>query len=424
VKIISAIFVKNISFMKKSHFLPILISLSFICCNNTAKPRVSVNKKNTEIITDSIILPGIYQTDEYLDLLLDKKIAIVSNQTGLVNDVHLADTLISLGLNIVKVFCPEHGFRGTADAGAKVDNSIDDKTGLPIISLYGNNKKPLPKQMQDFDICIFDLQDVGVRFYTYISTLHYVMEACAEENIPLIILDRPNPNAHYIDGCVLDTANYRSFIGMHPVPVVYGMTIGEYGKMINGENWLNNGIKCELIVIPCKNYNHNSKYSLPVKPSPNLPNDRSVELYPSLCFFEATNLSLGRGTNKQFQIIGHPLLKNIEQASFEFTPMPNEGATNPVLNGEKCFGFDLSESESIFDIKENQLNLDLLIKTYDLFPEKDEFFKKSNSLELLSGSAEFRKQIENGLSETQIRETWKIGLENFKTIRSKYLIYE
>ncbi|HPX77008.1 MAG TPA: DUF1343 domain-containing protein [Bacteroidales bacterium] len=411
--------------MKKTYFILSLIFVIFVCCTNRLRNEEVVKTIVTEMQEDNPkILPGIYQTQEYLPLLSDKKVAIVSNQTGIINNVHLADTLLSSGVDVVKVFCPEHGFRGTADAGAKVDNTIDEKTGLPIISLYGKNKKPLPEQMQDFDILVFDLQDVGVRFYTYISTLHYVMEACAEANIPVIVLDRPNPNAHYVDGWILDTANCRSFIGMHPVPVVYGMTIGEYGQMINGENWLDNGVKCDLTIIPCKNYTHNSKYSLPVKPSPNLPNDRSIELYPSLCFFEATNLSLGRGTDKQFQIIGHPLLENVEQANFEFTPMPNEGASNPVLNGKKCFGFDLSESNSIFEIKENQLNLDLILKTYELFPEKSEFFKKSNSIELLSGNGEFRKQVESGVSEKEIRESWHDGLESFKRIRDKYLIYE
>jgi uncharacterized protein YbbC (DUF1343 family) len=401
-----------------------MFAIIFICCNNTGKSNISNAEQETIETEDTTVYPGIYQTEQYFSLLEGKKTGIVSNQTGIINNMHLTDTLLASGVIVVKVFCPEHGFRGLADAGAKVDNSTDPKTGLTIISLYGKNKKPSVEQMQGLDIIVFDLQDVGVRFYTYISTLHYVMEACAENNIPLIVLDRPNPNAHYIDGAILDTANYRSFIGMHPVPVVYGMTIGEYGKMINGEKWLKNGIQCDLTVIPCKNYTHNTKYSLPVKPSPNLPNDRSVELYPSLCFLESTILSIGRGTDKQFQVIGHPSFVNIKEADFKFTPMPNEGASDPVLNAQKCYGFDLSTSNSIFDWKENQLNIGLIIKVYQLFPEKEKFFKKSNSIELLAGYSDFRKQIENGSSEEDIRKGWQQGIENFKITRSKYLIYE
>lgn len=410
--------------MKKTVIFISMFAIIFVCCNNTGKSNITNTEQEPLIKEDTTVYPGIYQTEQYFSLLEGKKTGIVSNQTGIINNIHLTDTLLASGIDVVKVFCPEHGFRGLADAGAKVDNSTDPKTGLPIISLYGKNKKPSVEQMQGLDIVVFDLQDVGVRFYTYISTLHYVMEACAENNIPLIILDRPNPNAHYIDGAILDTANHRSFIGMHPVPVVYGMTIGEYGKMINGEKWLKNGIQCELTVIPCKNYNHNTKYSLPVKPSPNLPNDRSIELYPTLCFFESTILSIGRGTNKQFQIIGHPSFANIKEADFEFTPMPNEGATDPVLNAQKCFGFDLSANNSIFDWKDNQLNIGLIIKVYQLFPEKEKFFKKSNSIELLAGYSDFRKQIENGSSEEDIRKGWQQGIENFKITRLKYLIYE
>lgn len=398
---------------------------SFISCTNPAKTNVNntVLDNNSEI-RDTTIFPGIYQTELYLNLISDLKIGVVTNQTGVINNVHLVDTLISLQMNVVRVFCPEHGFRGTADAGQTVESESDEKTGIPLISLYGKNKKPTPEQLSDLDIVLFDLQDVGVRFYTYISTLHYVMEACAESNIPLIVLDRPNPNAHYIDGAVLDTANYRSFIGMHPVPVVYGMTIGEYAQMINGEKWLRNGIKCDLTVIPCKNYNHKSKYSLPVKPSPNLPNERAIELYPTLCFFEATVLSVGRGTDNQFQILGHPSLSVVDEASYTFTPMPNEGAKDPVLKGQFCYGFDLSENNSIFKWDNDKLNLGLIIQVYKLFPKNEIFFKKTNSIELLSGYADFRTQIENGVSEEEIRNGWSEGIEKFKTIRSKYLIYE
>jgi len=411
--------------MNKLVPLLFIVIISFVCCNHTVKTNIAqADKQNDAISSDTTVYPGIYQTEQYVNLLSGKKIGIVSNQTGMINGVHLVDTLLSLKQNIVKVFCPEHGLRGTADAGQKVDNSIDEKSGLPIISLYGKNKKPTPEQLADLDIVIFDLQDVGVRFYTYISTLHYVMEACAESHIPLIVLDRPNPNAHYIDGAILDTANHRSFIGMHPVPVVYGMTIGEYSKMINGEKWLRNGVQCDLTVVPCRNYTHDTKYSLPVKPSPNLPNDRSVELYPTLCLFEATSLSIGRGTDKQFQIIGHPAFVNVDEADFVFTPMPNEGATDPVLNGKLCYGFDLSEGNSVFDWKKDQLNIGLFLKVYRLFPDKESFFKKTNSIELLSGYSEFRNQVINGVSEDEIRNGWKPGIEEFKKTRLKYLIYE
>lgn len=407
--------------MKNPSILFITILISFICCNSAnTKKELKLSTNNSEIPKQ--IKPGIYSTEDYIKLINGKKIAIVANQTSIINNSHLVDTLLSLNQNIVKVFSPEHGFRGTADAGQIIDNSVDAKTGLPIVSLYGKNKKPYDSQMKDVELVIFDLQDVGVRFYTYISTLHYVMESCAENNIPIIILDRPNPNAHYIDGPILDTAKYRSFIGMHPVPVIYGMTIGEYGLMINGEKWLKNGITCDINVIKCTNYSHNQKYSLPVKPSPNLPNDRSIELYPSLCYFEGTNLSIGRGTNKQFQIIGHPLFKGVTGAEFSFTPTPNEGAADPVLKGELCYGFDLSNNNSIFNIKD-ELNISLIKKVFELFPDKTKFFKQSNFFELLAGNSEFKQQILDNISETEIRKTWEDGLNKFKSIRQKYLLY-
>ncbi len=388
------------------------------CTGNT-----SDNNTKGEAIQKKII-PGAENLEKYLTDIQDKNVGIVTNQTGMVKHTHLVDTLLSLGVNVLKVFSPEHGFRGTADAGEYVEDNIDKKTGLPIISLYGTNRKPRYEQLKDLDIILFDMQDVGVRFYTYISTLHYVIEACAEYGIPLIVLDRPNPNAHYIDGPVLDTTQVSSFVGMHPVPVVYGMTIGEYGKMINGEKWLKNGLHCDLTVIPIKNYNHEMFYSLPVSPSPNLPNDRSIELYPSICFFEGTVLSVGRGTEKQFQVIGHPKLKNVQNADYSFTPQPNIGAKNPVLKGKKCYGFDLSRNNSIFDISEKPaLNLSFIIKTYELFPDKDNFFLKNNFFDLLAGNKILRKQIINNIPEHEIRKTWEKDIEEFRTIREKYLIY-
>lgn len=409
--------------MKKLVLVSVIIAICFVCCNNT-KPKSEVfYEKDVESDILPEIKPGIFDINTYIKLIDGKNIAIVANQTSIIDNIHLVDTLLSLNQNVVKVFSPEHGFRGTADAGQIIDNGKDEKTGLPIVSLYGNNKKPKDEQLKDVEVVIFDLQDVGVRFYTYISTLHYVMEACAENNIPVIVLDRPNPNIYYIDGPVLDTAKFRSFIGMHPVPVVYGMSIGEYGLMINGEKWLKNGLDCDVTVVKCLNYSHDRKYSLPVKPSPNLPNDRSIELYPTLCFFEGTSLSVGRGTDKQFQILGHPLFEGIEEADYEFTPMPNIGAANPDLKGKLCYGFDLSENNSIFDVSE-KINISLIKKVYELFPDKSTFFKKSNFFELLAGTDEFRQQIINGVDEIEIRNGWKNDLDNFKQTREKYLLYD
>ena len=410
--------------MQKSKiFIFILLIICISCCNKNKSLASKVNDNKNSIENDTIIKSGIYNIAEYINYIDGKKIAIVANQTSIINNTHLVDTLISLKQNVIKIFSPEHGFRGNADAGATIKNSIDEKTQLPLISLYGNNnKKPQNEHLKDVEILIFDLQDVGVRFYTYISTLHYVMEAAAENNIPMIVLDRPNPNAGYIDGMLLDTSKYKSFIGMHPVPVIYGMTIGEYALMINGEKWLKNQIQCNLKIVKCENYTHDKKYSLPVAPSPNLPNDRAIELYPTLCFFEGTNLSIGRGTDKQFQIIGHPQFKDVETANFSFTPKPNSGASNPDLNGKLCYGFDLSENNSIFVI-ENKLNILLIKKVYELFPDKSQFFKKTNFFELLSGNSEFRQQIIDDISEDVIRQTWQKDIDNFKKIRDKYLIY-
>ena len=331
----------------------------------------------------------------------------------------------------MNVFAPEHGFRGKADAGEHIKDGFDIKTGVSIISLYGDNKKPKLKQfsleetkkqeqdisagISEIDIMVFDLQDVGVRFYTYISTLHYVMEACAEANIPLLILERPNPNAHYIDGPIIE-AEHKSFVGMHPVPVVHAMTIGEYAQMINGEKWLENGIQCELKVIPLKNYTHQTFYSLPIKPSPNLPNDKAINLYSSLCFFEGTNVSVGRGTDKQFQVYGSPFMAD-EDINYCFTPKPNLGANYPKHEGIKCCGFDLSSEEQL-----NEINLGYLIEAYSSTLKKEDFFNKF--FIKLAGSKRLQQQIEEGLTETQIKATWQEGIEAFKIVRNKYLIYE
>ncbi|WP_396155308.1 exo-beta-N-acetylmuramidase NamZ domain-containing protein, partial [Flavobacterium macrobrachii] len=307
---------------------------------------------------------------------------------------------------------PEHGFRGTADAGELIKDGKDTKTGLPIISLYGNNKKPKPEQLAGIDVMVFDLQDVGARFYTYISSLHYIMEACAENNIPLIVLDRPNPNGSIVDGPILEK-EHTSFVGMHQIPLLHGMTIGEYAKMINGEKWLKNGVECKLTVIPCLNYNREMAYSLPVKPSPNLPNDQSINLYASLCLFEGTNVSSGRGTEMQFQIYGSPFLP---KSSFSFTPIPNFGAKDPMHNGKLCYGEDLTKIEKV-----RQLELKWLIKAYNSTSDKSKFF--NDFFLKLAGTKKLREQIEAGISENEIRKSWDKGLNDFKTMRKKYLVY-
>ena len=361
------------------------------------------------------------RTGLYVNLLKVKNIAVVANQTSVIfkeiykkkqEARHLVDSLLTLGIEVKKVFAPEHGFRGKADAGEVVKDGFDTKTGLQIISLYGKNKKPSATQLKGIDIVVFDIQDVGARFYTYISSLHYVMEACAEAGIPVIILDRPNPNSHYIDGPVLE-AKHTSFVGMHTVPVVYGMTIGEYGQMINGEKWLKNGIQCDLKVIPLKNYNHQTKYSLPIKPSPNLPNDKSINLYPSLCFFEGTNVSAGRGTEIQFQVYGSPY---ITKSSFTFTPQANEGSKYPKYKNQRCFGEDLRIAKNL-----NKLDLSYLLKAYQQNTSK-EFF--NTFFTKLAGTEKLQEQIEQGLSEKEIRKTWVQDLISFKKIRKKYLIYK
>ena len=353
------------------------------------------------------------QTNLYVSKLKGKRIAIVANQTSVISKsqtaigksyIHLVDSLLLLGVDIQKVFAPEHGFRGKADAGEAVLDGIDKKTNLPIISLYGKNKKPTAEQLKGIDLVVFDIQDVGARFYTYISTLHYVMETCAEVGIPLLLLDRPNPNGYYIDGPVLEI-EHKSFVGMHPVPVVYGMTIGEYGQMINGEKWLKNGIQCDLTVIPLNNYTHISEYNLPIKPSPNLPNATAINLYPSLCFFEGTNVSAGRGTATQFQIYGSPFL---EKNNFSFTPQANEGSKYPKYKNELCYGENLTAHPRL-----QQINLTWLLKAYKQ-NSSDNFF--NTFLTRLAGTKKLQQQIEQGLSATEIRKSWQKELDAFKKL--------
>lgn len=379
------------------------------------------------------IYAGAESPEKYLPLLLNKRVGVVTNQTGVLfkgtplfsrsaeklkEDMHLVDFLVSRKVDIKKIFAPEHGFRGEADAGETVKSGKDVKTGLPIISLYGNNKKPSREQLADVDVILFDIQDVGARFYTYISTLHYVMEAAAENGKNVIVLDRPNPNAFYVDGPVLKP-KFKSFVGMHPVPIVYGMTIGEYAQMINGEKWLNNGIQCNLTVIPVTNYIRTRRYDLPIKPSPNLPNELSINLYPSTCFFEAINGSEGRGTDKPFMVYGSPYLKNM---SYQFTPKPNAGAKSPRFNGQVCYGEDLSNTAFL-----REINLEWLIKAYNNYESKEPFWIKQSGkywIDILAGTDQLRLQIEKGMSQKEIKATWQNDLESFKLIRSKYLIYK
>ena len=389
----------NIIKLKISFFL-ILMTFSYL----------SFSQSNNKLIV------GANRTELFLNHIEGLNVAVVANLSSKIKSntksIHLIDSLLKLNIKIKKVFSPEHGFRGEADAGEKVEDGIDQKTGIPIISLHGTNKKPTKDQMKDIDVVIFDIQDVGARFYTYISTLHYVMEAVGENNKKLIILDRPNPNGHYVDGPILES-KYKSFIGMHPIPIVYGMTIGEFGIMINEEGWLKNQIYSDIKVIPIKNYNRKMVYELPIKPSPNLPNKQSINLYPSLCFFEQTPISIGRGTNMQFQVIGSPEWENND---FSFKPISMSGAKYPKHIDQICNGIDLRESAYL-----SRINLKWLIDAYNKSKNKSAFFK--DGFNKLAGNKMLKEQIIDGLSEKEIKQSWKSGVENFKLMRSKYLIY-
>ncbi|MEO6671247.1 MAG: DUF1343 domain-containing protein [Ferruginibacter sp.] len=383
------------------------------------------------------VITGAERMPVYLPMLEGKAIAIFANQTSTVKGTHLIDTLLKRGVKVVKIFSPEHGFRGIADAGEHVNNSTDKKTGLPISSLYGDHKKPTIEDFKGVDVVIFDVQDVGTRFYTYISSLQYLLEACLEHHKPLLILDRPNPNGFYIDGPVLDM-KFKSFVGMQQIPVVYGMTLGEYALMLAGENLLSpqankinaynvttqptNDTPFHVQVIKCKNYDHNTKYVLPVNPSPNLREMQSIYLYPSTCFFEGTVLSEGRGTDKPFQIIGHPSLPN---NLYSFTPMPNEGAKNSKCFNQKCYGWNLSGSpDEILKRSAGKIQIRYLLDAYKLFPKKDSFFLRNNYFNSLAGNDVLMNQVKNGVSEEAIRKSWEPGLNAFKAIRKKYLLYD
>lgn len=371
----------------------------------------------------AVLRTGAECMERYLPFLEGKRVAVCGNQTSVVGKTHLVDTLLSRNVNIVKLFCPEHGFRGQAEAGATIASGKDPLTGLPVVSLYGKNKKPTAEQLQNVDIVLFDLQDVGCRFYTYISTLHYVMEAAAENGVNVIVLDRPNPNGFYVDGPVLDP-QYKSFVGMHPVPVVYGMTIGEYARMINGEKWLANGVQCDLTVILLEGYTHETRYVLPVAPSPNLQTVEAVYLYPSLCFFEGTNVSVGRGTDHPFEMYGAP---GMRAGDYRFTPHAIPGVSeNPPFKDVECAGFLLSEiaSYEFYKLVPGELDLSYLMTAYQNCPDKASFFLKNNFFDKLAGTAQLRKQIVEGATDEEIRASWQPGLDAFKAVRAKYLLYE
>jgi len=373
----------------------------------------------TEYVTDKEIVMGVEQPEAYLPLLKGKKVGVVANNTSLVNGVHLVDQLVASGINVSKVFGPEHGFRGNAAAGKHVASEKDSKTGIPVVSLYGSNKKPTQEQLLGIDVVVFDIQDVGTRFYTYISTMSYCMEACAEKGIPFIVFDRPNPNGHFVDGPVLEKG-FESFVGLHQIPIVHGMTIGEYAHMVNGEGWLKDKMKVNLTVIPCKNYTHSEFYLLPEKPSPNLDTQASIYLYPTICLFEGTALSVGRGTDKPFRIIGYPGWKD---APFEFTPKAIAGVSDsPKYKDQLCKGYDLSEFAEEYLKNSGRLYLFWLMDAYSRYPEKDKFF--TSYFNTLAGNSKLKEQIIKGVPEADIRKSWEPALGNFKQMRKKYLLYE
>lgn len=366
----------------------------------------------------AVILPGAFQTEKYIQTLKGKQVALVANQSSTINNKHLVDTLLALGIEIKVLFGPEHGYLGNAADGELIDNSKDIGSGISIVSLYGQKRKPEPEDLKNIDIVVFDIQDVGVRFFTYLSTLHYIMEACAESNIPLMVLDRPNPNGFYIDGPVMQEAN-TSYIGLHPVPIVCGMTIGEYARMINGESWLNNSLQCDLSVIKCKHYSHDSKYQLPVNPSPNLQHMQSIYLYPSLALFEGTVVSIGRGTNFPFQVFGHP---QFSDTLFSFKPESKPGISiNPKHKGKTCYGFDLREFDPQIIFSDKGLILEWILEAYALYGKKDNFF--TSYFNLLAGNNMLKEQIKKGLSPQEIRQSWEKDIQSFLIIRETYLLY-
>jgi len=410
-----------LSSFKSTVFLWVLV---ITACGNIEKSSKNIEGKRTGSTVQEErkpIVVGANRTQEYLGLLKGKKVGIVANQTSVIfknheEHAHLVDSLLNLNIDIRKVFAPEHGFRGQADAGEHVKDGLDTKTGLPLISLYGKNRKPSTAMLQDLDMVLFDIQDVGVRFYTYIATLQLVMEACAENNIPVIVLDRPNPNGHYVDGPTMEK-EHTGFLGLTTIPLVYGMTIGEYANMINEEGWLKNQSRVNLTVIPLENYNHESEYSLSIRPSPNLPSDTAINLYPSLGLFEGTNINAGRGTEFQFQRYGASFLDST-QYNFRYLPKPNFGSKSPKENGKVCYGKDLSKMP-----KMSEVSLKWLIDAFKNAKDKDSVFN-TNGFTKHAGNAKLQQQIENGFSEEEIKETWRPYLDNFEKTRVKYLLYD
>lgn len=409
--------------------IPTLILLAILLmsskCANKNETSISNKVEPTKEITtpksvEENLKVGAAQFDEYLPILKNKNVALLVNQTSTIGSTHLVDVLLEKEISIKKIFAPEHGFRGQADAGETIKDGKDTQTGISLISLYGKNKKPSAAHLAGIDIVVFDIQDVGARFYTYISSMSYVMEACAENGIDFMVLDRPNPNGHYIDGPVLKK-EYQSFVGLHQVPVVHGMTVGEYAQMVNNEGWLKGNIKCNLNVIKCKNYTHKTFYELPIKPSPNIPNIRSIYLYPSLCFFEGTVISAGRGTEKQFQVYGHP---DFKKGDYTYTPISRPGAKYPKHKDLACNGFDLTTLPIDEFRKEGRLNLNYLIHFYKNFEDQESFFLENKFFDKLAGNSTLRWQIIKGKSEEVIRKSWQNDLNAFKKIREKYLLYE
>lgn len=429
-------------FLKFLFILSCCVLIGSNCTAQKQKTKIKTETKKVKIKTKnanaSSIIPGAERLNEYLPLLKGKNVAVFANPTAIVGNTHLVDTLLKLGIKIKVAFGPEHGFRGNAPDGAKIETTVDKATGIPIVSLYGQKNKPSKEDLKDVDVMLYDIQDVGARFYTFISSMQLYMEAAIENNIPLIILDRPNPNGFYVDGPVLDP-KFKSFVGMQPVPVVYGMTIGEYAEMILHEKWLSkeandayqkiiaaryaSGARFfQLRIIKCANYTHNSKYVLPVRPSPNLPEIQSVYWYPSICFFEGTAISEGRGTEKPFELFGHP---SLPKTMFSFTPHSTEGAPSPKYKGQVCYGWNVSGTpEEVLKMIDGRLQLKYLLEAYRLFPDKEKFFNKNNGFNRLAGNDELMQQIKDGKTEEEIRKSWEPKLSEFKKIRKKYLLYE
>ncbi len=407
--------------MKIKNFV-VILTLFLSNCNTTSTLSGSgetIQSPDGRFQIQAPIMVGAARVGEYLPLIQGKTIALVVNHTSTIDGVHLVDILKGAGINIKMIFAPEHGFRGTASDGEKIEDGKDSSTGVPVISLYGSKKAPSAEDLSGVDWVLFDIQDVGTRFYTYLSTMAYAMQACAQNKVKFMVLDRPNPNGHYVDGPILEP-EFKSFVGLHPVPVVYGMTIGEYAQMVNGEGWLDGSVKCDLKVIRCENYDHNTPYELPIKPSPNLPNMRAIYLYPSLCFFEGTMVSIGRGTDKQFQVLGAP---GYPKGDFTFTPQPMEGSMQPPLQGQLCRGYDLTNLDPTTIRSEKRINLSYLLDFYANFPNKESFFLKTNYIDKLAGTNKLREQVIAGKREEEIRADWQEGLNNFMKIRKKYLLY-